>query len=119
MPRLRRRFNPGKRLLVLPELRVRKMLMNLYTESEPYRKNATTAFVERELIRSCAKYDWSSYSRLRMVWVVACELWEMAKAALLCDDHGPHGLYIEAAQLSAVGQKIMLEISRRGRLCDK
>ena len=77
-----------------------------------HKYNAVTT-VEKELFRSCNKYNWEGYSYIRMVWVIICELFELIKAVVRKDQLGPHGSYFEAAQVSACCQKMMIEIQRR------
>lgn len=84
--------------------------MNLPTNLENY---MITERVQMELTRSIRKYDWSQYSYWRMVYVILVELWELAWAIAFNDLHGAHGVYAEAAQISACAQKMMLEILRR------
>lgn len=80
---------------------------------DPHHKYLTVVKVEKELFRSCNKYSWSTYCYLRMVWVIFMELLELAAAVIKRDVHGKHGIITEAAQVSAVCQKMMLEVLRR------
>lgn len=79
----------------------------------PNHKYHAVVTVEKELFRSCSLYDWSTYCYLRMVWVIFCELMELVVAVIKRDIHGKHGVYVEAGQVSACCQKMMMEISRR------
>lgn len=79
----------------------------------PSHKYLVVVTVEKELFRSCNKYDWSDYSYLRMIWVIIGEGLELLKAVLEGNTHGPHGIINEAAQVSAVAQKMILEVLRR------